>query len=78
MVKKDTGDIFTRQPNEFRDVFDFDITIEDVIRKQRLETLFKEYIIPFVDKTLIKSGIIELARSGELSLLPAVKKELGI
>lgn len=78
LVKKDTGDIFTRQPKEFRDVFDFDIAIEDSIRKQRLEILFHEYIVPYIDKTLTKNSIKEFVKRGELSLLPAVKSELGL
>ena len=78
LVKKDMGDIFTRQPNEFKDVLDFDITIEDFTRKQRLEVLFNEFIVPFTEKVLTKNSIKEFAKRGELSLLPAVKLELGI
>ncbi len=78
LVKKEIGNIFTRQPNQFRDVFDFDIAIEDSIRKQRLEILFNEFIVPYTDKTLTKNGIKECAKRGELSLLPAVKLELGL
>lgn len=59
-------------------MFDFDELMDDERRKEKLEKLFKNRIVPFTNKTLTKSGIIELARSGELSLLPAVKKELGI
>ena len=78
LVKKDIGDIFTRQPPEYRDAFNFDEPMNDENRKEKLEKLFIEFIVPFTDKALSKSGIKELAEKGMITLLHAVEKELGI
>ena len=51
--------------------------MDDDKRKEKLEQLFSEFIVPFSDKALSKSGIRELAEKGEITLLPAVKEELA-
>lgn len=78
LVKRDTGDIFTRQPEDFKDVLDFDTSMDSDKRKQGIEALFKEFIDSFIDRALSRNGIKDLAQDGELFLLPAVKKELGL
>ena len=77
LVKKDTGDIFSRQPNEYNDIFDLDSPMEYELRKKRLEKLFQEVIVPETNKTLTRAGIKELAEAG-MFILPAVKGELGL
>lgn len=77
LVKKDTGDVFTRQPSEYKSVFDFDEPRDDERRKADLAKLFSDFIVPFTDKALSKLGIKELAEKGEITLLPAVKEELA-
>lgn len=77
LVKKDTGDVFRRHPPEYKDVLSFDAAMDDEKRKERLGKLFSEFIVPFTNKALSKSGIKELAEKGEITLLPAVKKELA-
>ena len=77
LVKKDTGDIFTRQPKEYNDVLDLDSLIDNDTRKQRLEALFINFIVPDTNSTLSRAGIVAQAKNGAF-LLPAVKKELGI
>jgi hypothetical protein len=77
LVKKHTGDVFTRQPDNYKDVFDFDKLMNDSNRKDRLEELFSEFIKPFTDKALSRKGLIELETQGEIFLLPAVKEELA-
>lgn len=76
IVKKDTGDIFTRQPNEFRDILDFETPMDDEKRKKKLEMLFIEFIVPLTSKALSRAGIKELEVQGKIFLLPAVKEEL--
>jgi hypothetical protein len=76
LVKKDTGDIFTRQPNNYRDVLDFDVSMDDRERNDKLETLFTEFIIPLTNKALSKEGIKELIEQEKIFILPSVKKEL--
>jgi hypothetical protein len=75
-LKKDVGDIFRRQPLEFSHIFDFDKQMNDRERENKLEQLFKEFIVPFTEKSLLKLGIKELAKSGDIYLLPAIKSEL--
>lgn len=76
IVKKHIGDVFARQPNNFKGTLDFDTSMHDEKRKEKLERLFSEFVVPFTNKTLSKSGIIYLANKGEITLLPAIKKEL--
>ena len=76
LVKKHPGDIFTRQPDNYKDVLDFDAAMEDAKRKERLENLFNEFIVPFTSKALTRLGIKELAEQDKVFLLPAVKEEL--
>lgn len=77
IIKKEMGNIFTRQPKEYDEVFDLDSPIVADLRKHRLEDLFREYIIPYANQMLSKAGIVEYAKNGGF-LLPAIKKELGI
>ena len=76
LIKSSMGHI----TNQIRDkaIFDFDESMDDEKRKEGLKKLFSEFIIPFTDKALTKSGIRELAEKGYIFLLPAVKQQLGI
>ena len=76
-LKYATSAIFTRQPQEYNDVLDLENSMEIETRKNRLEKLFNDFIVPDTNQTLSRAGIIELARNGAF-ILPAVKKELGI
>ena len=75
---KDTGDIFLRQPVEYKNIFDLNSSINDKDRRKKIEDLFIEYIIPLVNSLLTKKGIIEKHQKEGLFLLPNIKKELGI
>ena len=74
LVKSSMGHI-THQIRD-TDILDFDTSMDDVKRKERVENLFSEFIVPFTNKALSRSGIRELADKGEVFLLPAVKAEL--
>jgi hypothetical protein len=76
LAKKDMGDVFTRQPVEFRDVLDFDDEMSEEERILKTKRLFNDFIIPFSDKALSISGIKKLAEQKNVFLLPAVEKEL--
>lgn len=76
LVKKDMGDILMRQPKDYDLIFDMDSLIDDNERKQKLEELFVDFVIPYSDKTLSLAGINELAKNEKIPLYPAVKKEL--
>lgn len=77
LVKKDVGDIFKRQPPNYNNLFDFNTQVDDLRRQEWLERLFNEFIDPFANKALSKTGIRELSEKGEVYLLPAVRKELN-
>lgn len=77
LVRRDTGDVFRRHPPEYKDVLNFEVAMDATTRKNRLEKLFSEFITPFSNKALSKSGIKELGQKGEIFLLPAIRKELA-
>lgn len=76
LVKKNVGNIFRRQPKEYQAALNLEDSIGDDKRKQELQKLFSNFLVPFSEKALTKSGIRTLFESGEISLLPAVKEEL--
>ena len=78
LVKKNVGDVFTRQPSDYSNVLDFDISMDDGKRIEKLESLFREFIVPFTDMALSRLGLRELAKEGKIFLLPAVKEGLTI
>lgn len=71
-----TGHVNSDETKEFKDVFDLENTVEDKIRYERIILLFKSHIVPFTNKTLVKSNILKLSENGEMFILPAVKDEL--
>lgn len=77
LIKNDIGDVSTRQPKEYDDIFDLDLQMMGDFRLDKLDRLFQEYIVPYTNQVLTKEGIEHLYRGG-MYLLPAVKEELGI
>lgn len=77
-LKNATSAILGRQPVEYRDVFDLDALMEDIIRKGRLEKLFDDFIVPFVNTMLTRKGIINYVQNDKDFLTPALNEELGI
>ena len=57
LVKKDTGDIFIRQPNDYKELFDLDNKISDSEREIMLDELFNVFIVPFTSQMLSKNSI---------------------
>jgi hypothetical protein len=49
-----------------------------ISRKEKIERLFNENIIPLTNLALTRKGLIELYRQGELILFESVKPEIGI
>ncbi len=76
LVKKDIGDIFTRQPNEYSYLLNLDQKTEDIKRITGIDLFFRDYLTPRLDKLLTKVGIIELESKKHLYLLPAVKEQI--
>ncbi|PVD49398.1 hypothetical protein DC498_25285 [Terrimonas sp.] len=71
LIKSAMGHI-TKQIRD-KDVLNLDDSISEEKREETLEKLFSEFIVPFTDKVLSRSGILELSEKGEIFLLPAVK-----
>ncbi|MCD0488055.1 DUF4304 domain-containing protein [Pedobacter sp. MC2016-14] len=78
LVKTDIGDVQTGEPKEYRRIFDFDVFLDDAERIEKLNRLFEEFILPFAKRSLTKQGLRQLAKNGDISLLPAVEKELAV
>jgi hypothetical protein len=76
LVKTDVGDVFTRSPIQYSDIFDLQSSIDISDRINRLAQLFSEYIQPIVTLGSTKAGIIELDKTGGLHVLPAVREEI--
>jgi hypothetical protein len=76
LIKREIGNIFIGEPREFTTALDLETLMDVKDREQKLQSLFKDFLVPFSEKALTKQGINELAEHGEIDLLPAVKEEL--
>jgi hypothetical protein len=77
---KDVGDIFRRQPKEFEKLFDLESNLSIEERQEGLTAMFESFTNRYTNVMLSKDQIIHehLQGSNEFSLLPAVRKELGV
>lgn len=75
---KDTGDVFRRQPKEYDYLFDLEDPIDDLLRSQKMNELFKNFIFPFSKQSLTKAGLKKLAQEGLVIILPAVATQFEI
>lgn len=73
---RNVGNFFSRIPKQFDASLDLAQPMEDEARTQQLESLFKDFVVPFSEKALTTHGINKLVETEELYLLPAVKEEL--
>lgn len=70
------GDIFNRQPKEYRPLFDFDTAMSDEARMLMLKKFFDEFVVPYEEKALSVSGVREMAEEGRIFLISTVRDEL--
>ena len=79
--------ILCLQKSNFGDYYELNIKIfiqgmfgnkYDGKRIEKLESLFREFVVPFTDMALSRLGLRELAKEGKIFLLPAVKEGLTI
>ena len=75
LVKSSMGHI-TNQIRE-KDFLNFDTSMDEVKRYEKLEEFFIDVITPFTNRVLSKAGIKELAEHDKIFLLPTIIKELG-
>lgn len=73
---RNPGTVFRRQPNDYNDALDLNLVVSSVGRTQRLEELFRDFLVPFTEKALTVSGLKELAKENQVFLLPRVKEKL--
>lgn len=76
LVKGDVGDVFTRAPTEYDEIFKMETGLDISDRANRLYQLFSEYIQPMITLASTRGGVLELGNSGRLYLLPAVRQAL--
>lgn len=77
VMRSSLGHITANETPEYKNILDFDERMEDDIRRECLDKLFADHIVPFTDRALSRGGIMELANEGEVFILPAVKQELA-
>jgi hypothetical protein len=78
LVKKDIGNIFTRQPKEYGSCFSLEEpSLSDAERKLKLRELFERFLSPIAEGCKTKAGILDLGNTGRFfKILPAVYAEL--
>lgn len=76
LVLDHNGNFSTRQPRQFRDVFDLEVPMGKNQREQLLEAFFTQFLDPFSEQALSISGIQKLLEKKELCLMKSVQKEL--
>jgi len=54
LVKKETGNIFCRQPNNYNDTFNLDFDVNYIQRRVLVKELFENFILPYGDRNLTK------------------------
>lgn len=75
-LRKEWGHVIRRQASEYDQFLDLDVPISIEARKQGLEDLFNNFILPFSERALSRQGILELAKDKKIVLSPVVEKEL--
>ncbi len=76
-VKHDIANILVGPSKEFDDLFDLEKEMPKDDRLKLMGRLFRTDIQQLTEKLLSREGIIELYKTGQIFLLPAVKVELG-
>lgn len=76
-VKSFSGDIFRRQPEEFREIFDLDAEISLADRRKLLEKLFAELIDRMASGFASQAEILRLRDEGVIFLLPTIEARVN-
>ena len=76
-VKHDIANVLVGPSKEFDDLFDLEKEMPKDDRLKLMDRLFRTDIQRLTEKLLSREGIIELYKTGQIFLLPAVKVELG-
>jgi hypothetical protein len=76
LVKSLSGDIFRRQPEEYREAFDLDAVVSAAGRKDLLDRMFTELVDRMVSASASPAGILRLRDEGVVYLLPTAEARL--
>lgn len=76
LVKRDSGDIFRRQPVECREAFDLDAAITVADRRDTLDRMFTELLDRIASASASPAGLLQLRDEGVLYLLPMAEARL--
>lgn len=76
LVKSLSGDVFRRQPEEYREAFDLESAIADLERRGQLDRLFVQLVNRIVSACESPAGIFRLRDEGLLYLLPMAESVL--
>src|SRR4051812_3939800 len=76
MTKSMSGDIFRRQPEQYRRAFDLGSDINMIERKRLLEELFDKVVDQIAAGADAPSGLLRLREQGVIFLLPSVEAQL--
>jgi hypothetical protein len=64
------------QANEFSDLFDSEIPLEDAVRRDGIYRFFREIVSPTIDACKETNGIQRLHEVGLVGITPPIKSEL--
>lgn len=76
LVKSESGDIFVRPPETYRPAFDLEATLSALQRREKLDDLFRKWVLPVGEACASPAGILSLRDRGMIFLLPGVEKHL--
>jgi len=76
LVKSLSGDIFRRQPEEYREAFDLDAATTDADRRSLIDRMFTELVDRMVSASASPAGLLRLRDEGVVYLLPMAEARL--
>jgi hypothetical protein len=71
-----SGDIFRRQPNEYRVAFDLESNMELAERRRLLKNLFNDVVDEIAAGASSPAGMLRLRDRGVLFLMPSIEIQL--
>ena len=77
-LSKGFGNITSRPPGKYHPFFDLDLAMESQVRKEGIESLFDEYLLPYSNQSLSRKGISELPDEDKRCIPLSVKEALNL
>jgi hypothetical protein len=76
LIKNQSGDIFRRQPEDFRIAFDLDAQLSVAERRAALDEMFCSLVDRMISAATDSAGILRLRDQGVLFVLPMIEARL--